>query len=488
MAASVTERCTGGLFTGLRSTALVLVAVSMLAGCDGPTSPPSDNLAPNTTLANIPVENDTLFALVTLHWDGEDDDGFVAAYQYRYVTKHLMIGDSVATEWEETDQTSLTIAFESSDEMNEQIFEVRAVDNFGEVDPTPATKRLYTSKTIFPESEILEPAANASFFVLDETSDWWQGIPLSFTASDADGDVVEYGWAVDEGEWTWGRDTTLFIPPGAFSGSLEGEHTLRVTSRDNTNLVDPVGDEVTVRLVRPMHDKRILIVDGTQETSFPSGVNATDADVDAFYANLFGTTNEWDYNTRGAPPIDTLGRYQLVIWHADNSYSSDPHELPLHVERIKDYLNTGGDFIMSGWRILKSFAPSESFPLGFATGTFIHDYLHINEADETPLGGDFDRAIGVGEFSDVNVDEQKLASAFPYYGLLGQVNVIPARGGFTRVIYSYDGTLPGYRGMAVGLRYFGTSFDAAVFGFPIYFLREDDAQTLADEILNSMGY
>lgn len=473
--------------TGWGPGPALIAGLVLLGACDTPTSPPNENNPPNTTLANIPVEFDTLFALTTLHWDGEDDDGYVARYEYRYTTRHLFAGDSVTTEWQETDQTSLTIAFESSDDMNEQVFQVRAVDNAGAVDPTPAAKRFYTRKTIFPETEIVAPSRGQTFFVLEATTDWWQGIPLTFTARDADGAVVEYGWAVDDGEWQWGRDTTLFIPPSAFD-RLEGEHVLRVTSRDNTNLVDPVGDSLTIRLIRPTHEKRILIVDETLERSFPFGVSATDADVDAFYAELFGTTNEWDYSRRGMPPKDTLGQYQLVIWHADNSYSSDPHELPLHVEAIKDYLDTGGDLIMSGWRILKSFAPRESFPLGFAEGTFIHDYLHINEADETPLGNDFDRAQGVGEFSDVRVDSAKLANAFPYYGRLGQVNVIPARGGFTKVIYAYDGNLPAYRGMAVGLRYYGTSFDAAVFGFPIYFLEPEDARTLAAEVLESLGY
>ena len=40
------------------------------------------NTPPNTTMANIPVENDTLFALIELYWDGEDNDGFVVKYQY----------------------------------------------------------------------------------------------------------------------------------------------------------------------------------------------------------------------------------------------------------------------------------------------------------------------------------------------------------------------------------------------------------------------
>lgn len=474
---------------GLLAAVVVLIGFGLLlSACDETLTAPDENSAPNTTLANIPEEGDTLFALATLHWDGEDDDGFVAGYEYRYITHHVQVGDSVATDWQPTEATSLTIAFESSDELNLQVFQVRAIDNSGDADPTPAQRRFFTRKTIFPETEIVEPADGSVFFALEAATDWWEGINLAMTANDADGDVMEYAWAVDDGEWTWTTDTTLFIPPDAFASPLEGEHEIRVTSRDNTNLIDPTGESTTVRLIRPSHDRGILIVDETLEGSFPVGVDATDAAVDQFYADLFGVGHSWDYSRRGAPPKDTLGQYQLVVWHADNSYSSRPHELPQHVETIQDYLNTGGDFIMSGWRILKSFAPAENFPLGFSDGTFVHDYLHINAADETPLGNDFDRAIGVDEFSDIEVDSVKLANSFPYYGRLGQVNVIPERGGFTKVIYSYDGNLPSYRGTAVGLRYFGTSFDAAVLGFPIFFIKEEHARTLANELLANMGY
>ena len=471
---------------------VVLSCALIWSACDLTGEPPSDNIPPNTTLSNIPVRDDTLFALVTLHWDGEDEDGFPAYYEYRYTTRHLFMGDSVVTAWDTTQATSLTLAFESSDELNEQVFEVRAVDNNGAVDPTPATRTFFTRKTIFPETEIVGSENDESFFVLDATTDWWQGIPLTYTATDQDGDVVEYAWAVDDGEWNWTPDTTLFIPPAAFSGSLEGEHTIRVTSRDNTNLVDPVGDEIVVRLIRPTFAEEILIIDETLERSMPFGVAVTDAEVDQFYADLFGTANTWDYATQGMPSKEILGRYQLVIWHADNSFSSasDYHKLPLHTDVISDYMNVGGDFIMSGWRILKSFAPTQDMAAGvsFAPGTFINDYLHITAASETSLSGDFTMATGVGDFSNVRVDSVKLASAFPYYGRLAQINVIDERAGFTEFIYAYEGLTLSLRGRPIGLRYYGTSFDAVVLGFPLFFMRKEDAETAASEVLQALGY
>ncbi|MFQ6674789.1 MAG: hypothetical protein ACE5LH_00445 [Fidelibacterota bacterium] len=503
-----------------------IVALFFTASCEWETSPANPNSPPNTSLANIPLPGDTLFALVTLHWDGEDDDGFIAGYEYRYVTYHLTpdavegecppdsvvqmtcgdtdngvipvtlcAADSVVQEWRRTTETSLTIAFESSADLNFQKVQVRAVDNEGAPDPDPAERCFYTEKTFPPETEILIPSQDEQRFVIREVTDWFLGIPLTFTARDRDGDVVEYGWTVDHGDTTWTSDTTLYIAPDRFPEPLGGRHVIQVTSRDNTNLVDPVGDTVAIYLTEPIFDRGILVVDETLETSFPPGVNASDAQVDSFYADIFQPDTMWDYFTDGMPPREILGRYRLVIWHADNTYgeASEVHKLPQHVDDIMDYLNVGGDFIMSGWRILKSFAPTENFPRSFGEGTFIHDYLHIITVDETILFGDFTGATGVGpHFSDVNVDSLKLAEAFPYYGKLAQINIIPSPAGFTDIVYSYqnadDSPYVEYRGQPCGLRYYGTTFDAVVLGFPIFFIVTEDARTLAREILESMGY
>jgi hypothetical protein len=465
--------------------------------CQKKSSPANANLLPNTTLANIPVDGDTIFALATMHWDGEDDDGFISGYRYRYITTHLTNGDSVVKPWIDTKETSVTIPFESSDVLNFQKFQVQAVDNNGDADNTPAEKRFYTVQTVFPQTNILSPTPNQKFFAIDQTTDWWQGIRIIFNATDQDGAVVEYAWAVDDGEWNWGPDTLVYVDPEFFD-PLAGKHTLRVTSRDNTNLVDPVGDSVVVDLLQPSFDKLLLIVDETDESLFPTGINEIyhDADVDSFYSRIFPQHDSWDFLDDGMPPKETLGQYKLILWHADNSYTNElnVHKLPQHIADIMDYLNVGGNFIMSGWRILKSFAQAEPFPKTFEEGTFIHDYLHILTADETSSFPDFDRILIYSQNQVVDtlfVDQQKL-SVFPWSGKMGLINVISRRGGFTDAFYGYgndDQTgLPTYRNAVIGLRYYGTSFNAIVLGFPMFFVREDDAAAMAADMMNSLGF
>jgi len=266
-------------------------------------------------------------------------------------------------------------------------------------------------------------------------------------------------------------------------------------------LVDPFGDSIIIELINPTFDKEILLIDETVEDKFPFGVSVSDAEVDTFYAGIFQTNDIWNYYQNdgsdrikdGMPPKTVLGRYKLIVWHADNLYTTenDNHRLPLHQQAIKDYLNIGGDFIMSGWRILKSFAPADPFPRAFNPGEFIHDYLHITFVDETSLLGDFIGAEGLGGFDSVYVDPTKIPE-FPYSGKLGQINFIPSRAGFTDAIYLYMNDLetgiPDYRSWPVGIRYYGTVFDAVVLGFPIYFLDQESAQGLANDVLKSMGY
>lgn len=480
----------------IKATMILLVFILGLIfwECQYDLSSPYPNEDPNTTIANIPVDSSTIFALVTLHWDGEDSDGFIQGYQYRYTTYHMFQEDTFKQEWVSTDKTSLTIAFESSDSLNRQIFEVRAVDNNGAVDPSPAKKIFFTPKTYEPETKLIYPPKNSVHFAQETATDWWPGIQIAFKAQDADeqGEIVEYAWAVDEGEWTWTKDTTLFIGPEYFM-PLEGIHTIRVTSRDNTNLIDPDGDFIKINLVKPTFEKNILIIDETVESLIPGENKPTDKLVDDFYAEIFATDDNWDFQKKGMPEKEELGKYKMVIWHADNPYSteSDVHKLPTHIEIIKDYMNVGGDFVMSGWRILKSFASKDPFPRSFREGEFIHDYLHITLVDETALFGDFIGAEGTGGFSDISVDSEKI-EIFPFIGKLAQINLMPGIAGFTDKMYIYqndiNSSFTDYRGKTVGLRYYGSVFDAVVLGFPMYFIKKDDAKTMATEILRSMGY
>jgi len=474
----------------MKTTKVYICAVLLLfSSCFKPTSPERENMPPNTTLANVPKDGDTLFALATLHWDGEDYDGYVVKYQYRYITYHLIIGDSIIKDWEETDKTSLTIAFESSDEINMQKFQVRAVDNDGAVDPTPAEKIFYTRKAIPPSTKISFPLENQQFFVIDNTTDWWQGIPLTFKGKDQDGEIVEYAWSVDGGQWHWTKDTATYIKPNDFKPPLEGQHTIKVISRDNTNLIDPIGDSVKIKLIKPKFDREILIVDNTDERNFPSGIKANDDSTDNFYTRVFETTDQIDISKGETITRDVIGRYKLIVWHADDKPTIKPKEIVQYADTLKDYLSVGGNLLVSGWRIMRSFAWRQNFPAFFEPTSFVHEYLHVMSVDETSIIGDFTLASGIGLFNNIAVDSAKLATTFPYYGKLGEIDLFLQRAGFARPIYTYQNSKDSqfwyYRGRVIGIAYYGTIYNVAVLGFPLYFMSENDVKIFARNLLNS---
>ncbi len=484
------------LFSAFTLVMLILFIIS----CERKTSPADPNEYPNTSMANIPRDNDTtkLFALLTLHWDGEDFDGFISGYEYRYKTYRKSIGDSIVQDWKFTDQTSLTIPFLSDDSVeNKQVFEIRAIDDQGDADPTPATKNFYTYRTDFPITEILYPIQNRTYFVVEQLTDWWGGIELEFKAYDPDidkgGGITEYGWAVDGGDTTWTKDTAVVIIPDKFQQPLVGEHKITVTSRDNTNLIDPIGATVTIKLVSPAGGKNILIIDATTETNFPGGLTnkATDAQVDAFYSEIFPNSDQWDLRQRGFPPVDSIGQYKLVVWHSDDLPFTQPHVIANYTDQIKDYLNVGGNIIIGGWRILKSFAWTQNFPITFPPESFVNEYLHIVSVDESSFEGDMTYADGLqGLYSSIRVDSVKMAG-FPYFGKLSHVNLISLPAGFTDGIYFYQNPPNSqyfeFRGKTIGLRYYGTAFQSVVLGFPMYFLKLEDAKVMAQEILAQMG-
>jgi hypothetical protein len=78
--------------------------VLLLAGCPTPDNPPFPNSLPDTRLANVP-DNDTIGVNIdqgvipeqTLFWVGDDPDGYIVGYRYRWIDAHRGAPDT--TSW-----------------------------------------------------------------------------------------------------------------------------------------------------------------------------------------------------------------------------------------------------------------------------------------------------------------------------------------------------------------------------------------------------
>lgn len=477
---------------------LVVIIILVGINCEFSTSPPFETEPPITKMANIPLEGDTLFPVITFHWSGGDQDGFVKGFEYRYTTYLLENEDSVQTNWVFTSNTSETITFLSNAPLNKQRVQVRAVDNEGKVDPTPAQKIVYTPQTFPPNTQILDPVSGTSRFALDYTTDWWPGITLSFTASDSDGEVVEYGWSVDGGDYVWGSDTTVTIPPEYFEAPLTGEHIILVSSKDDTGLIDPIPDTLQLHLIEPTFEKTVLILDDTDETNWQSGIDFSDEAVDSFYTFLTSSLapnqiTHWDYASEGAPSREILSKHKMILWHADDRATNN--DIPIADQRalLSDYANVGGDLFISGWAIIKSLGERQSFPRTFSENDFVKTYLHINVASESPFLADFTQAVGIGDFESIEVDTTKLMGDFRATdGGIYRVNLVEQRGPFTNITHSYGTRVqtrfPDFRGKTTGVIYYGTSFKSVVLGYPLFFMNKEQSKAFFDQVITEFEY
>lgn len=135
-------------FSALAFGALFALA-TFVAACDsGISGSRSDNAPPATelsvraaTLVGQIGEADRLASSVAVAWSGTDPDGFVVAYEFRYYGE----GENPPATWTRTTarDTTILLPVPRGSRTGNVAFEVRAIDNKGDVDPTPA-------RTVFP--------------------------------------------------------------------------------------------------------------------------------------------------------------------------------------------------------------------------------------------------------------------------------------------------------------------------------------------------
>ncbi len=307
-----------------------------LAGCDGGVSgDPAGNLPPDTELAVRDtslvgnVEDDDRFtSTVFVAWSGTDPDGFVVAFDLRYYDAGAAPGpeDGWARTTRRDSLVLLPIPPES--EVANVVFEVRAVDDEGAVDPTPA-------RTVFPIRNSPPTLRLSGTLVPADTT--WPVVSFGWTASDPDGPEsllgieialndttdfvmlppeVDFVTLVAQSPQVAGETTaeifygTNFIPSGlTVSGLRIGEdNVLWARAVDQTETASPMArfpaDEDDVWFVRRQTSDVLLVNDyrRAENTRVMPFHRATLAD----YGGAF---DEWDlsrpFSTGNNPVIAT---------------------------------------------------------------------------------------------------------------------------------------------------------------------------------------
>ncbi len=278
--------------------ALVVVAlgclVALMAAFSGCTkiSPvsTSPNRAPETTLTarGSPIAGGA--RQVLLQWIGSDEDGSVDHYLVRLDT----------LDWHEVTRTESIFAFPGRtrrpslvDEEETHSFTVKAVDDRGEEDPTPAVI-WFTPRNELPETEIVngpEPVTGPMVF-------------FEWIGTDPDGVIAAYDYrlfARQGNEWVQVvpdpiSGESITVGPEVvtvFFGPLAGMHKFEVWATDNEGGVDPTPAECTFTVNPELAGARLTVSTnfiGTHPFRGPVWPDRYNTPVDIFQEHL---TFDW---------------------------------------------------------------------------------------------------------------------------------------------------------------------------------------------------
>lgn len=174
----------------------------LLGGCREQSTVPIDrNRAPETLITSAPGDSQTTFYRVSLRWAGTDIDGVVVGYDVA-ITESLPKVDEI--QWRRTTRTDSLVIFpvEETREVLGHRFYVRAIDNEGKLDETPAWIFFGARNNVPPE---------VIFRTQYAYGPGGQRKEIRSSNPDFPTDTIPTGWGVSF-SW-WGRDLDVTIGP-----------------------------------------------------------------------------------------------------------------------------------------------------------------------------------------------------------------------------------------------------------------------------------
>lgn len=181
---------------------LILIAGLLTPGCREDTSLPIDrNHPPETILTGAPGDSQTSFYRVHLYWNGSDPDGEVVGYEWA-ITESLPDPETIVYRLTARTDSVFNLQVEPNREVLAHRFYVRAVDNEGKRDETPAY-------TFFAARNNCEPKVTFTEAVGIGPDD--RLYPISSINQRVPGDTVPAGSAV---RFRWnGHDCDVALDP-----------------------------------------------------------------------------------------------------------------------------------------------------------------------------------------------------------------------------------------------------------------------------------
>ncbi len=213
-------------------------------------------------------------------------------------------------------------------------------------------------------------------------------------------------------------------------------------------------------------DQGVLVVDETRNGSGTVG-NPDDYQVDSFYNTVINNNfTTHDLDSDGDLQIIEIRNYSTIIWHDDDVTEQNIGD---YEGVLTSYLLAGGNLVISGWKTASELSES-----------FCETFLGTSDITFSSTS-DFSSAVS-GNYPGLNVDEDKVLSV--WNGMLPYVSVF---GNNEAAIYSFHSDInSNQEGLpcAIKLQPNGTVY---FLGFPLYYMLQEQAELLCNQILTELG-
>lgn len=369
----------------MMKSAFSAAALSLLAGlllfgaCGENAFEPTENRPPETGLAATGDTLHTTLYLVNLKWWGSDTDGEVHGFEYRWIIPEGTEAYDLDTTWTFTGLVKKDFLLPVPDSTEAFRFEVRALDNQGAVDPTPASQ-VYPFYNNRPDSYIRYPE-----LLPDST---WPVIAFGWEAGDRDGDSTIAKHLI----WVGGRegrpvevpgemDTVLLLPADL---DTSGPVTIYFQTVDN-GYAASFPDSFKVHLI-PLYGTTILVDDYP-----PPAIQL----IDNFYRDVLNArlgTNGYTILNLYRTPFDTdvrfaglLTAFDDLVWYTGNRQRSVPEDqqrftqMRLAERGLSAFLDRGGDMFLSSLNAVGTLAGLSK--------AFHRDYIGFDTLYTRPIVG-----------------------------------------------------------------------------------------------------
>ncbi len=277
-----------------------------------------------------------------------------------------------------------------------------------------------------------------------------------------------------------------------------GLYTYRLTAVDEDgNESEPYGvdslDTPAVGAPYVLEEGKMLLVDETRNGNGRPG-SPNDQQSDDFYHSMleragieiYDELDYTDFYSENEHPLTAydVGEYETVIWHGDDKsvlQLGDNFNYPL-----SQIITFGGKMLISGWDILGNFTPFDT--VEFPEDNIVRRSLHIAGGHRSIVRNTIEGlngAEGQNGYPSLEIDREKISDRWA--GLDRCWVLEPDDGG--EVIYTYISSNDDspFNDQPCAIRYSDEDRNTIVLGFPLYFMRDDQAAQFMERALNDLG-